>query len=108
MRGHTKSFAAAAALAATLGTRSLVQAGSPLNYEVVVPDSQASAMMLGLINQDQVLILDKVEGNAAKLPNGNPVWGSIMNLTDNSIRAVQVNTNTVSEEWLNRDVIMLC
>ena len=96
MRGYTRSFAAAAAMAATMGSRSFVQAGSALNYEVVVPDSHASAMMLGLITEDQVLILDKVEGNPHKLPNGNPVWGTIMNLTDNTIRDVEVNTNTVS------------
>ncbi|KDN52350.1 copper radical oxidase [Tilletiaria anomala UBC 951] len=86
---------AAAAAAIGLGAVPAAMAGrSPLSYETVVPNSLASAMMMGLINQDQVLILDKVEGNPTTLGNGRPVWGSIVNLTDNTVRSTDVQTNT--------------
>lgn len=51
--------------------------------------------MLGLVNEDYVWILDKVEGNRAKVPGSNkPAWGSILNLNDNSVDVIDVNTNT--------------
>lgn len=42
-----------------------------------------------------VLILDKVENNRARLDGSDkPVWGAIMSLGDNTVRGVDVNTNT--------------
>lgn len=63
-------------------------------YEIIAKDSLASAQMMGLINEDYVFILDKVQNNPAKLPDGKPVWGSILKLSDNSVQAIEVNTNT--------------
>ena len=68
-------------------------AQKPLTYEVFAPDSLASAMMMGLIDQNSVFIMDKVEGNPTKLPSGKPAWASIVNLTDASVRPVEANTN---------------
>lgn len=51
-------------------------------------------MMLVLVNEQAVAIIDKVEGNPSLLNNGKPTWGTIMDLTDNSIRAVDISTNT--------------
>lgn len=85
--------AAFVALAAALGPTA-AWAGKPLTYEDFTKDSLASAMMLGLVDNNTAFVLDKVEGNPTKLPSGKPVWGSLIDLTDGSARAVDVNTNT--------------
>lgn len=94
-------LAAAAALAALAalslhGTASAADttAKTALQHAVFTEDSLASAMMLGLVDSNTVFVLDKVEGNRAKLPSGKPVWGSLVSLADGSARAVDVNTNT--------------
>lgn len=93
-RGIVSSIAATAAVVALTMAPS-AQAGSPLSYEIVNEDSKVSAMMMGVINEDYVYILDKVEQNKARSPSGNkPAWGSIYNLADNSVYEVDVNTNT--------------
>lgn len=91
----TAAAAAAAAFVAFSSSASAVDDSKKLQYEVVQQDSLASAMMMGLINEDYVYILDKVEGNTARLPGNQnkPVWGSILSLKDNSITAIDVNTN---------------
>lgn len=85
---------AAAAAALSLGS-SLASAATPLSYEVINDNSLASAMMLGLINENFVFIMDKVENNRARVPgyDNKPVWGSILNLNDNTVTAIDVNTN---------------
>lgn len=65
----------------------------PLQYNVVVPDSFASAMMMGLANQDTVFIFDKVENNRKKTASGKPTWSSLVNLTDFSVRGLDATTN---------------
>jgi len=47
-----------------------------------------------LFRSDSVFILDKVENNRARLDNSDrPVVGSILSLSDNSVRALDVRTN---------------
>lgn len=67
--------------------------GQAGGFEVVQENSLASAMMLALINEDNVMIIDKAENNPTKLDNGKPVWGSIMSLIDNSVRGLDIVTN---------------
>ncbi|WFD36114.1 (methyl)glyoxal oxidase [Malassezia cuniculi] len=63
-----------------------------LQYEVVVQDSLASAMMLALANEDTAFILDKAENNRKRI-NNKPVWATLVNLTDFSVRGIESNTN---------------
>lgn len=85
--------AAFVGLAIALAPQALA-GNKPMVYEDFTHDSLASAMMLGLVDENTAFVLDKVEGNRAKLPSGKPVWGSLIDLTDGSARAVDVNTNT--------------
>ncbi|KAL4401866.1 (methyl)glyoxal oxidase [Malassezia pachydermatis] len=62
-------------------------------YNVVLQDSLASAMMLGLANQDTAFIFDKVENNPQKTASGKPTWASIVNLNDFSVRGLDATTN---------------
>ena len=64
-----------------------------LQYKIVTQDSLASAMMLGLANQDTAFIFDKVENNRAKTASGKPTWASLVNLTDYSVRGIDATTN---------------
>ncbi|CAO1628309.1 unnamed protein product [Sympodiomycopsis kandeliae] len=89
----TAATAALAALLTLTPTASAADNSKKLTYEVVNPNSKASAMMMGLINEDFVFILDKVEGNTARLANNKPVWGSIFNIKDNTVTSIDVNTN---------------
>jgi hypothetical protein len=66
---------------------------TPGGFEVVQPDSLASAMMMALIDEDNVMIIDKAENNRAVLDNGNPVWGAVMSLTDYTMRGLDMTTN---------------
>ncbi|CAO1627348.1 unnamed protein product [Parajaminaea phylloscopi] len=85
--------ATAAALALSALPSALAQ--TPLSYEVINHDSKVSAMMMGLVNEDYVFILDKVEQNPTKVPGTNkPAWGSLLKLSDNSVTVINVNTNT--------------
>jgi hypothetical protein len=73
-------------------------AASPGGFEVIQPDSLASAMMMALIDENNVMIIDKSENNggaphSALLSNGNPVWGAVMSLTDYSMRGLEMTTN---------------
>ena len=68
-----------------------------LQYRVVVPDTKASAMMLGLANENTIFVIDKVENNKAKLNNGKPVWASLVTIGNWNetwqVRGVDSNTN---------------
>ena len=67
-------------------------------FEVVQPDSLASAMMMALIDENNVMIIDKAENNGvephnAVLSNGKPIWGAVMSLSDYSMRGLDMTTN---------------
>lgn len=82
---------ATAALALTSRASAGGKAGT---YEIVNHNSLASAMMLGVIDEDNVFILDKAENNSARLSDGRHVWGSFYKLSDNSVTGTAVQTNT--------------
>ncbi|CBQ71154.1 probable Glo1-Glyoxaloxidase 1 [Sporisorium reilianum SRZ2] len=82
---------ATAALALSSRASAANKAGT---YEIVNHNSLASAMMLGVIDEDNVFILDKAENNSARLADGRHVWGSFYKLSDNSVTGTAVNTNT--------------
>ncbi|KAK0535529.1 hypothetical protein OC834_001483 [Tilletia horrida] len=62
-------------------------------YQVINTNSVASAMMMGLLNQHTVWILDKTEGNPTLRPNGQPYWGSFLDLTTNKVVPAVTFTN---------------
>ena len=64
-----------------------------LQYRVVAQDSLASAMMLGLANEDTAFIFDKVENNKKKTASGRPTWASLVQLSDYSVRGIDATTN---------------
>jgi hypothetical protein len=71
---------------------------TPGAYEIIQPDSLASAMMMALIDEDNVMIIDKAENNGvsphnAVLSSGKPIWAAVMSLTDYSVRGVDMTTN---------------
>lgn len=71
---------------------------SPGQFEVVQPNSLASAMMLALIDENNVMVIDKAENNrrnpGGTLNNGKPIWGAVMNLADNyTMRGLDMTTN---------------
>ncbi|THU98795.1 glyoxal oxidase, partial [Dendrothele bispora CBS 962.96] len=72
--------AAAPAMAATAG--SIVEVG----------DTQVSAMMMFVGNNEKVYILDKAEGNQAQV-NGHPAWGAVWDIASNSATVMDVKTN---------------
>ncbi|EST05926.1 protein of unknown function DUF1929 [Kalmanozyma brasiliensis GHG001] len=82
---------ATAALALSSHASAANKAGT---FEIVNTNSLASAMMLGVIDEDTVFILDKAENNSARLADGRPVWGSYYKLSDNSVTGTAVQTNT--------------
>ncbi|WFD06038.1 (methyl)glyoxal oxidase [Malassezia vespertilionis] len=63
-----------------------------LQYKIVNQGTKASAMMLGLADENTAFILDKVEGNE---PDGQdrPTWAELVNLTDFSSRSIPANSN---------------
>lgn len=65
----------------------------PLTHDILTHNSAASAMMLGLVNNNTALVMDKVEGNPIKLPNGKHAWASFVDLTTGDVRPVDVETN---------------
>ncbi|MCO5614100.1 hypothetical protein L7F22_068381 [Adiantum nelumboides] len=88
------------AAVAALGLASLtslapgVEAGRAAGqYETVLDNSLASAMMMALIDENNVMILDKTEGNRARTADNKPVWGAIMSLADNTPRALELISN---------------
>lgn len=82
-------------LTAIAGT-SLVSADggkSKNQYDVVVEDTYASAMMMGLANENTVFIFDKVEGNYQKTTSGRPTWASLVDLNTFEVRGIDAETN---------------
>lgn len=79
---------------AILALVSRTSAGKAGTYEIVNHNSLASAMMLGVMDEENVFILDKAENNSYRLADGRPVWGSFYNLSDNSVTGISVETNT--------------
>ncbi|EIW75862.1 DUF1929-domain-containing protein [Coniophora puteana RWD-64-598 SS2] len=79
------SLASGAALPAALAQQagSFVQAGN----------TQVSAMMMFLGNEEKVYMLDKSEANAAKV-NGHPAWGSVWDLNTHSATTMDIYSNT--------------
>ncbi|KDN52348.1 copper radical oxidase [Tilletiaria anomala UBC 951] len=88
-----KLFSSALVVLALVAFRS-VMAGSPLSFEVINDNSIVSAMMLGLINENTVMILDKVEDNAYHFSDGKPAWASLLNLANNKVKPIEANSNT--------------
>ncbi|SPO32358.1 probable glyoxaloxidase 1 [Ustilago trichophora] len=82
---------ATAALALTSRASAAKKAGT---FEIVNDNSLASAMMLGVMDEENVFILDKAENNSKRLADGRPVWGSFYSLADDSVTGVSVTTNT--------------
>ncbi len=89
-----KRAAALATTALAISARGAAAAAKAGSYEVVNTNSLASAMMLGLMDEQNVFILDKAENNSQRLADGRPVWGSFFDLSDNSVTGVSVTTNT--------------
>ncbi|KAG8908124.1 hypothetical protein FRB99_000152 [Tulasnella sp. 403] len=59
----------------------------------IVGESGASAQQLFLGTSDRVYIIDKTENNPLQV-NGHPAWATEYNLRDNSVRPMDVTTNT--------------
>lgn len=76
-------------LAASSRLASAQQAGSFAQ----VGNTQVSAMMMFLGNEEKIYILDKTEGNAAQI-NGHPAWGSVWDINSHSAVVMEVLTNT--------------
>ncbi|KAI3477915.1 hypothetical protein L1887_60222 [Cichorium endivia] len=89
-----KRAAALATTALAISARGAAAAAKAGSYEVVNTNSLASAMMLGVMDEQNVFILDKAENNSQRLADGRPVWGSFFDLSDNSVTGVSVTTNT--------------
>lgn len=100
MHVHLSIFFAALSLAGTTLSKSSDNS-KRLQYEVVVQDSYASAMMLGLANQNTAFIFDKVEDNKHRTGSGKPTWASMVNLDDNSVRGVDATTNPFCAGGIN-------
>ncbi|KAF8905703.1 glyoxal oxidase [Mucidula mucida] len=55
-------------------------------------DSQISAMMMFLGNDQMVYIMDKAEGNAAQI-NGHPAWGAVWDIATHEVALQDIRTN---------------
>ncbi|KAF9039008.1 copper radical oxidase [Hymenopellis radicata] len=55
-------------------------------------DSQVSAMMMFLGNDQMVYIMDKAEGNAAQI-NGHPAWGAVWDIATHEVALQDIRTN---------------
>ncbi|KAJ6599182.1 copper radical oxidase variant A [Mycena vulgaris] len=71
---------------------SVVQAANGGSFEIV-GDTLVSAMMMFLGNANKVYIIDKAEGNLAKVA-GHPAWGSVWDLDTNQATVMDIKTNT--------------
>ncbi|KAJ7632761.1 DUF1929-domain-containing protein [Roridomyces roridus] len=56
-------------------------------------NTQISAMMMFLGNDQKVYILDKAEGNAAQI-NGHPAWGAVWDINTHETQLMESNSNT--------------
>ncbi|KAH7908701.1 putative copper radical oxidase [Hygrophoropsis aurantiaca] len=60
---------------------------------VQVGNTQVSAMMMLLGNEEKIYILDKTEGNAAQI-DGHPAWGAVWDINTHTATPMEVLTNT--------------
>ncbi|KAF7984146.1 hypothetical protein HWV62_16798 [Athelia sp. TMB] len=56
-------------------------------------NTQISAMMMFLGNEEKMYLLDKAEGNAAQV-NGHPAWGAVWDINSRSAEVMDILTNT--------------
>ncbi|TFL01991.1 DUF1929-domain-containing protein [Pterulicium gracile] len=55
-------------------------------------NTQVSAMMMFVGNAQKVYIMDKVEGNSARI-NGHPAWGSVWDMESHKTDLMDIKTN---------------
>ncbi|KAF5391110.1 hypothetical protein D9757_003069 [Collybiopsis confluens] len=55
-------------------------------------NTQVSAMMMFVGNKDKVYIIDKAEGNSAKI-NGHSAWGSVWDFNTHQTQVMDIRTN---------------
>lgn len=56
--------------------------------------SGVSAMQCTLVDDDHIVIYDKAQNNTLKGKNGKPAWGAIYRISDESYRALNLETNS--------------
>ncbi|TKA53154.1 hypothetical protein B0A53_04010 [Rhodotorula sp. CCFEE 5036] len=56
--------------------------------------SGVSAMQCTLVDDDHIVIYDKAQNNALKGKNGKPAWGAVYRISDESYRALNLETNS--------------
>lgn len=77
-----------------LGLASLASstlAATPGSF-VDVGNTQVSAMMMFVGNDEKVYIIDKAEGNAAQI-NGHPAWGAVWDIKTRQVELMDIKTN---------------
>lgn len=55
-------------------------------------NTQVSAMMMFVGNDEKVYIMDKAEGNAARI-NNHPAWGSVWDINTHEVDLMDIKTN---------------
>ncbi|GAA5979735.1 hypothetical protein JCM10908_003026 [Rhodotorula pacifica] len=56
--------------------------------------SGVSAMQCTLVDDDHIVIYDKAQNNALKGKNGKPAWGAVYQISTESYRALNLETNS--------------
>lgn len=51
-------------------------------------------MQCTLVDDDHIVIYDKAQNNALKGKNGKPAWGAVYRISDESYRALNLETNS--------------
>ncbi|KAM0751527.1 hypothetical protein T439DRAFT_342652 [Meredithblackwellia eburnea MCA 4105] len=66
-----------------------------------------SAMQLTVINDDELLILDKAENNRLQI-NDHPAWGAIYTISTSTSRAIDLETNSfcAGGSWLGNGTLV--
>jgi len=85
-------LASASLLALGLATLSQPALGSLAGTFADGGNTQISAMMMFVGNNEKVYILDKAEGNAAQI-NGHPAWGAVWDIPSHKATVMDVQTN---------------
>ncbi|KAG2123080.1 copper radical oxidase [Suillus clintonianus] len=86
-------FLSVARLAFVLVASSSLASAQQAGSIVQIGNTQVSAMMMFLGNEEKVYILDKTEGNAASI-DGHPAWGAVWDVNTHSAQTMEVLTNT--------------
>jgi FlaG/FlaF family flagellin (archaellin) len=86
-------FTPVAWLAFGLAASSKLAAAQRAGSIVQVGNTQVSAMMMFLGNEEKVYILDKTEGNAAQI-DGHPAWGAAWDVNTHTAQTMEILTNT--------------